>query len=133
MKNLNRNKEKQNDTGDTPLGNSQRNFGNLTPKFCENCGAPYNDLDYKIVHENPVATVLLFHCNNCNNSYLVNIIKPAGIASRVGINTDLGSNDDLGRYIGKFVTADQVIDIYNYFEHLEDPDDFFSEIEKYFK
>lgn len=106
-----------------------QDLGGLTPKYCENCGTVYREGDAKIVHENPVSVVILFHCTQCGNSYLVNVIKPAGVASRVGINTDLIDYEEISKFIGKHLKADDVIDIHNLMEELEDDGDSFSKFE----
>jgi len=87
---------------------------NILAKFCDECGASYQDDDLKIIQKDNSGVMVHLSCKNCGKTNLATIIKPLGIANRMPIKTDL-KPDEINKYAGKeAVSSDDLLDIYEW-------------------
>jgi len=89
----------------------------VAPKHCDNCGSKYTEDNFKIVRNSPASTVLHLKCNNCNSSYMINVMNPlSGMigSQRTPVNIDLQTGQEIQEFAGKdAVSTDEAIDTYN--------------------
>ncbi len=103
-----------------------KNLQHFAPKYCDNCGHPFEEPDFKILKQSSINTLLHLRCSSCGNAYMLNVLSPAnGVvgSTRVPINLDLQNGEEIKRFAGsEIVSEDDAIDVYNAlsFENLED-------------
>jgi RNase P subunit RPR2 len=91
----------------------------VSPKHCDSCGYKYKEDDFKLVKsQNQQATVHL-RCQNCGNSYLLNIFSPSmGMigSSRSQLNLDVTHPQELVKFVkAGSITMNEALDAYNLF------------------
>lgn len=96
--------------------NLLRNILAVAPKHCDNCGAKYDESDFRIMKTTNTSVVMHLRCRSCNNVYMINIMNPInGMvgAQRIPLNIDL-VDEELQKYAGKSsVTSDDALDLFN--------------------
>ncbi len=87
---------------------------NVLAKFCDECGSSYQDDDLKIIQKDNNGVMVHLSCKNCGKTHLATIVKPLGITSRMPLKTDLQPNE-INKFAGKeSVTADDLLDVYEW-------------------
>ena len=93
-----------------------RNVLSVAPKHCDNCGAKYDESDFRVMKTTQTSVILHLRCRSCNNVYMLNIMNPInGMvgAQRIPLNIDL-VDEELNRYAGRTsVTADDALDLFD--------------------
>lgn len=83
-------------------------------RFCDRCGSPYSVEDVQIIQDSGTSAIIHFSCSNCKSRHIATFLKPIGVSSRTPINTDL-SIKEIGNFSQKpEVSADDVLDLYEY-------------------
>ncbi len=94
-----------------------KHFLTIAPKHCDNCGSKYTESDFKIIKSTPGGFVMHLRCQNCNNTYVLNVLNPGnGMVGtqRTPLNLDLVSDGEVQAFAGKdAVSKNDAIDIYN--------------------
>lgn len=95
-----------------------KHFLTIAPKHCDNCGAKYNESDFKIIKSTPGGFVMHLRCQSCNNTYVLNVLNPGnGLVGtqRSPLNLDLVSDSEIQEFAGKDpVSRNDALDTYNY-------------------
>lgn len=95
----------------------------LLSKFCDECGSVYQDDDVKIIQKDNSAIMVHLSCKNCGKTHLASIVKPLGITNRMPIKTDLLPTE-INKFAGKKgISADDVLDIYEWAQKTENVDE----------
>lgn len=93
-----------------------KHFLEIAPKYCDNCGSKYLDIDYKMIKSTPNGFFIHLRCPNCFNTYALNIVNPSnGIlgAQKSVLNLDLSSDSEIDKFAGKsMVSKNDAIDIF---------------------
>jgi hypothetical protein len=92
-----------------------RHFLTVAPKHCDNCGAKYNESDFKVINSNNNNIVLHLKCNDCKNTYVLNVMnQPNGMvgAQRIPFNSDINSDFELEFFAGaEGVSPNEALDL----------------------
>lgn len=88
---------------------------------CSFCGGDFEDEDATVLEENEQKTTLHATCVNCRTSAIFFLSNnQAGIIS-LGMATDLDKNEVKDKFFKNTVSADEVIDVHQFFsEHKGD-------------
>jgi len=89
----------------------------IAPKHCDNCGHKYSEKSFDVVKSSLSGTVLHLKCDNCENSYMLNVLAPNSNgmigAQRTPINVDLNSQNEVIKFAGSSsVSKDEVLDVH---------------------
>jgi len=105
-----------------------KHFLTLAPKHCDNCGAKYNESDFKVINSNNNSIVLHLKCHECQNTYVLNVLnQPNGTlgAQRIPFNSDVNNDIEMDFFAGSDeVTTNQAIDIYRTLDPKTKKEDF---------
>lgn len=89
----------------------------VAPKYCEKCGYKYKDDDFRLVKKDPKQTVFHLRCEQCTNTYILNIISPGPnimASQRSNLNIDLQNVKEMTKYAGKKpVSRNEALDVLN--------------------
>ena len=92
-----------------------RHFLAVAPKHCDNCGAKYNETDFKVINSNNNNIVLHLKCHECQNTYVLNVMNQANGtmgAQRVPFNSDINNDPELEYFAGsESVTTNDALDL----------------------
>jgi len=98
----------------------------IAPKHCENCGNKYESTDFKVMRSTSINTLLHLKCPKCGTTYMLNVVSPIqGMvgASRMPLNLDLYTSDEMSRFAGKSsTTKDEAISIFEQTDKLKFPE-----------
>ncbi len=89
----------------------------IAPKYCEQCGAMYQDSNFKLVQENPNSLIFHLKCNKCGSTYILNVVAPnpnilASQKSKVLL--DLQDSSEFTKFAGQPpVKIDEALDVFN--------------------
>ncbi len=104
---------------ETELNKVIKSIKGIAPKHCDICGQKYEDTDFKPVKAQNQQSMIHLSCQNCGNSYMLNIVSPAqGLfaSSRAAVNLDVNGTNELMQFAGaKAISSDDALDAYNLF------------------
>jgi len=93
-----------------------KHFLTLAPKHCDNCGAKYDEGDFKVINSNNSSIVLHLKCHECQNTYVLNVLnQPNGTlgAQRMPFNSDVNTDIEMDYFAGsEGVSDNNAIDAY---------------------
>lgn len=96
----------------------------VSPKHCDLCGAKYKDEDYRLTGEKNGQTSVSISCQNCGNTYMLNVFSPAmGIlgSSRSKLSLDVKGAEEISKFSQlPAISSDEALDAYNLFSSEED-------------
>lgn len=99
------------------LDRAIKSIRGLAPKHCDVCGQKYSESDFKTVKSQSQQTVIHLTCQNCGNSYMLNIMNPVSgmyASSRASMNLDITDTNELVRFASSnAITEDEALDAYN--------------------
>jgi hypothetical protein len=111
-------------TSNGNLQNVLENVKGVVPKHCDVCGTKYESDSFSLVKDDAKQKVVHIKCQNCGNSYLLNIVNPNhGMvgSSRAHLNLDISNAKELIKFASsKPVSINNALDAYNLFNSLED-------------
>lgn len=94
-----------------------KHFLAIAPKHCDNCGSKYTESDFKVIKSTPGGFVMHLRCQNCNNTYVLNVLDPGNGTvgtQRSPLNLDLNSDNEIQSFAGKeSVSRNDALDAYN--------------------
>ncbi len=89
----------------------------VAPQYCEKCGSKYTDSSFKLVQKNNHQSVFHLKCQNCGNTYILNIVSPGPnimASQRSSLNIDLRDASEMTKFAGKTaVSKDEALDVMN--------------------
>jgi len=92
-----------------------RHFLTVAPKHCDNCGAKYEEIDFKVINSNNNNIVLHLKCHECQNTYVLNVMNQANGtmgAQRIPFNSDINTDIELEFFAGsEGVTTNEALDL----------------------
>jgi len=81
-----------------------RDVRNAIPRHCSNCGHKYEEENLTIIRKEDFNAVLHLTCNNCGESYLINVVSPTGMlqgSSRMPLKIDIASAKEASKFVNR--------------------------------
>mgnify|MGYP001369136051 CR=1 FL=1 len=82
---------------------------------CPICNLKYDPLEAKILDENNDSHLVYIKCRNCTSAILAVIVSNNMGVSSIGLITDLNSDDVIKFRDQEHISADEVIEAYQFF------------------
>ncbi|MBN1915928.1 hypothetical protein JW796_02975 [Candidatus Dojkabacteria bacterium] len=93
-----------------------KNLQHFAPKYCDNCGHAFSEIDFKVLKRSNMNTLLHLRCSSCGSAYMLNVLSPAqGVtgSTRVPVNLDLSSGEEIKKFAGtESISENNAIDAY---------------------
>lgn len=97
-----------------PLNQLLQQIPNAMPNFCDKCGAKHNKEDMEIVAQDAEKLTLRLTCNNCSNTYMIQIQSPSEgvIAARKTVSRSDISVGEMRKFVeSENIDNDEILDV----------------------
>lgn len=100
----------------------------IVPKYCDNCGAIYQDHSLQVLGSKQGTVSCRIHCESCSGTHLLTVAIPVngvGVATRAPMNVDLTSREEFSKFASKgAVAGNEAIESYRLLSEMRDMQDF---------